>query len=255
MQGLLAPSLGRRLSVLLSVCVWGRGQGLTLAWGAGAVLALTLPLPPAPAMRLDPADSPPRPSLFPVPLAISGAGGVSAPPPSPRGPRSVSAGHRRDGPGVWQAGLELGEGEDGREGADPGISPEPPSPERLLNLDFWEDRIVWAASEDLWLLADNSRESTCAPASGSQRDRLGWVYTISGPNRSGNRVNREAATWPAFLSSPFWQVQTTGIQASLLCSVGTAPDLEVGVNPLFLKLGFHPFFPCWSLWRALEPAA
>ena len=33
-------------------------------------------------------------------------------------------------------GLELGEGEDGREGADPGIIPEPPSPERLLNLDF-----------------------------------------------------------------------------------------------------------------------
>lgn len=47
------------------------------------------------------------------------------------------------------------------------------------------------------------------------------------------------------LSCPliFGRYIITGIQASLLCSVGTAPGLEVGVNPLFLSLNFTGFFP------------
>lgn len=42
MQGLLALPLVRRLSVLLSVCVWGVGSG-SLDRGAGAAQAPTLP--------------------------------------------------------------------------------------------------------------------------------------------------------------------------------------------------------------------
>nr|XP_060508744.1 uncharacterized protein LOC132691327 [Panthera onca] len=46
--------------------------------------------------------------------------------------------------------------------------------------------------------------------------------------------------------APRLRIQITGIRASLLCSVGTAPELEVGVHPLFLKLGFHLLFLFFS---------
>lgn len=58
----------------------------------------------------------------------------------------------------------------------------------------------------------------------------------------------------SFLVLSFVADTITGIQASLLCFVGTAPELEVGVHPLFLKIGFHLFFSCSSLVCVLEAA-
>ncbi|XP_040299388.1 cuticlin 2-like [Herpailurus yagouaroundi] len=75
------------------------GLGARSGRRAGVAQAPTLPLRRVPQTRPDPAGSP-RAVPLSVPLAVSGAGGASAPPPSRGGPRSGWAGHYRGGPGV-----------------------------------------------------------------------------------------------------------------------------------------------------------